>query len=1146
MTSSHPEREESILPFTHGIEVELQVIKKDGSWIRGEEVLSIFDAIVSTAKSLLDRKIRETNVESVQQKYSHSTQTEEGERGSRIVASYLDPKGILREYTLLGHDPNVTSLTWILEVATPPCTTLEELAWWLQTLVAIAYDSIPKDARIHLISTGLNPTQEYLKNLSFGEHHHILSPDVSEELKQAVYNLIRNFLPHLIALSVNSPFENKRPTDAITIDSKNRTRAPRCKRSIRLLKNLTQLGPISEFELIPYLVSSDQEAFARHVNRSYAKMVDIYPFTDYGTIEVRVFDTQLSVPRRVGIAQLLQALALKAKRMLDNGERIPDVGSKSLAANRASAVAAGLWGAFYLAESEEDGEFYTIYNNVIREDGTVDELHSNRFLGDAVGSMLYFIRDELEELDVIDNPFMQPLLVSVFGSDTVEPRTTTADYQLDVYAKSGMNLVVLLRDLAEVTRECSTNWLYDPLVGVPRLPAWMCWWKGFQIDITPRVERVFGGQDASFVISLRNALGWSISGLVVRYRVEDSRRRLVTEDIVSVPEMANEATHVVDVGFTTEKDASAYNLIATVCLGKKELTFSRTINTFWMNMAIRPTTSTQFADGRTPVLFTGELETNYPERTQIDCLVEVVAPRLETVFARVSKSYVVSKDDVILLNNEELPALMIPDDASIGVERCILRVSAVDGRKEEIAVATSKPFYVGFTQIGPQVLLRTDAKDKHAPGEVVHGEVGLRGKGNTIPKDARLVIEFVTDAETRYAIINLIASELLADSVRFEWRVPFASSKEPEENVGRIRATIVDGTTEIARAESEVFTITGLGVSMSIDSLRAPRRAQIGGEISGWLRVRRNTELGEPAKLTLKFEYPNGEEFAGSEQMVKQSRNLSIAYGPIVVPKPKALDNPRKVKLTATVFYAGIRLHSRSTEIDLMPSAGDEIVAISFSGLSPFVLPDESVRGAVHVTNTTGQVQRCTLLVGFESMVGVSEIIAMPVIFDADESKIFPMQFRIPLSIEMSTAHVIASVTCGDVTAEQRHRLKVKAIESPLFHAEFSLRDHGGQEILELVPRATPVWITVQLHTTRELNEGLELLLRVLSHRQTVAEFSIPYDMLDDERGSATVKWVTPSVDSVTGYHLDLVVMESGRMLPNRAVDVQEKQFTVY
>ena len=49
MMSSTKDTEEMDLPFPHGIEVELQVIRKDGTWIRGENILDVFDKIVSSA-----------------------------------------------------------------------------------------------------------------------------------------------------------------------------------------------------------------------------------------------------------------------------------------------------------------------------------------------------------------------------------------------------------------------------------------------------------------------------------------------------------------------------------------------------------------------------------------------------------------------------------------------------------------------------------------------------------------------------------------------------------------------------------------------------------------------------------------------------------------------------------------------------------------------------------------------------------------------------------------------------------------------------------------------------------------------------------------------------------------------------------------
>ncbi|MHA1926357.1 MAG: hypothetical protein ACW974_10625, partial [Candidatus Thorarchaeota archaeon] len=75
MTDINPRESEMHLPFVHGIEVELQVIKRDGSWIRGEEILTIFDKLISNAKALLDKRIQAARIESVKRKYKHSSQT---------------------------------------------------------------------------------------------------------------------------------------------------------------------------------------------------------------------------------------------------------------------------------------------------------------------------------------------------------------------------------------------------------------------------------------------------------------------------------------------------------------------------------------------------------------------------------------------------------------------------------------------------------------------------------------------------------------------------------------------------------------------------------------------------------------------------------------------------------------------------------------------------------------------------------------------------------------------------------------------------------------------------------------------------------------------------------------------------------------
>ncbi|MGY5871193.1 MAG: hypothetical protein RTV72_03020 [Candidatus Thorarchaeota archaeon] len=1140
--SSTKDALEMELPFPHGIEVELQVIRKDGTWIRGENILDVFDKIVSSAKGLLDKRIRSSSVASVREKYGQSAQTEEGERGSRIVATYQDPSGNPKEYTLLGHDPNVTSLTWILEVATPPCTTLEELAWWVQTLIAISYESLPKDSQAILISTGLNPTQEYLRNLSFGEHHHILSPSINENTKIAVYNMIRNFIPHLIALSVNSPFENKAPSDEINIDDEGRVRAPRCKRSIRLFRNTTQMGPTNEFELIPHIHDTDKDAFAKHVNRSYARMVDMYPYTDYGTIELRVCDTQLSIPRRMGLALILQALALKAQRMTERGESVPDIGAKTLAANRASAVSAGLWGPF--RPSDGTDEYHTIYNHQITDNGQIDNSRRNRFLGDAIVSMLYMIRNELEELNIIENPFMQALLVSIFGSEFSPPRTTGADFQLNVYAKSDFNMVVLLKQLAEVTRECSTNWLYDPIEGTPHLPTWLCWWKGLEPEIVTDTERAFAGQDVQFSILIRNSTGRNMENMSLSYSVEDSDRKVVDSNILAIPNIEAGEIHVSTVSFATRKDTSAYNVIAEVGFAGRIINLASTINMYWMKTSIKPGTTTQFADGKTPVLFTSEVETNYPMKSLVTCEVNLLAPGLEKIIASLTNTLEIEGGEISVIESSRFPPLLIPPDAAEGVERCVLQMKLLNEEGHEIAEGTSKPFYVGFVRRGPQVIIDSELKSSYTPGEYLSGSVAISDKSNAIGSSARLIIEYRADSGLTTEIENLSSDEFLENDVSYHWRIPQIEEGSQSDRVGKIKARVMMRGQEIAVSESDRFSIEHVTTLVNLDSLRVPKRAHIGGKISGWLRIRRNTEQGNPAFLTMSLVFPNGEEHIVLRQSVKQSKNLSLAFGPITIPAPKSAAVPKSITLSATLSYAGLEMDKRSAEIDLVGGPSADIAKIDFIGLPGFVLPDQLVQVTTQIESNMGKEAACDLTVELESIGGNITLLERALDIGVGKPKMIPVPLRIPLGAEMSTAHLKATLRCGSKSCSSSQRFKVKAIESPFFKINFSVKNEAGDEVPGLVARLSPVEIETKVESTREGMENLKLHLRIMSRRDVIKEFELP--LSKDSESVLTVKWLTPPIDVVTGFIVDAVVSQNGRDLPRRAIDVTKKQFTVY
>ena len=902
------------------------------------------------------------------------------------------------------------------------------------------------------------------------------------------------------------------------------------------------MGPTNEFELIPYIIESDKEAFAKHVNRSYARMVDMYPYTDYGTIELRVSDTQLSIPRRMGLALILQALALKAKRMVKRGESIPDIGAKYLASNRASAVSAGLWGPFHPSEGSD--QYHTIYNHQITDSGEINSSRRNRFLGDAVVSMFYLIREELDELKIVENPFMQALLASVFGSDFSLPRTTGADFQLDVYAKSDFNMVVLLKQLAEVTRECSTNWLYDPIEGTPHLPTWLCWWKGLELEIITDTERTFAGQDVQFSILIRNSTGRNMENISVSYSVEDSERNIVDSNILAIPTILAGEIHVSNVTFSTRKDTSAYNIIAEVGFVGRQINLASTINMFWMKASIKPGTTTQFADGKTPVLYRGEVETNYPMKSIVTCEVNLLVPGLEKIVSHLSDSFEIEGGETTILESTQFPPLLIPPDAAEGVERCILQMRLLNEDGHEIAEGASKPFYVGFVRRGPQVIIESELKSSYTPGEYIFGTIVVSDKNKDIIPSSRLIVEYYADSGEIIEIVDLSSDEFLENDVSFQWRVPHIEIGRQADRVGRIRARVMTRGSEITSTESDRFTIEHITTRVNLDSLRVPKRSHIGGKISGWLRIRRNTELGNPANLTMTLVFPDGEEHIVLRQAVKQSKNLSLAFGPITIPAPKSVEPPKSITLTATLSYAGLEMDKRSAEIDLVGGPSADIAKINFIGLPSFVLPDQMVQVTAQLESNLTKPIACELTIELESIGGNSILLEREIDLELGKPKMIPVPLRIPLGAEMSTAHLKAMLRCGNQSSGHSQRFKVKAIENPLFKIGFSIRNETGEEVPGLVARLSPVDIITRIESIREGMKNLKLHLRIMSRRDIVKEFELPIGK--ERENILRVKWLTPPIDVVTGYYVDAQISQDGQHLPKRALDVTRKQFTVY
>ncbi|AEG94710.1 YbdK family carboxylate-amine ligase [Ramlibacter tataouinensis] len=129
----------------------------------------------------------------------------------------------------------------------------------------------------------------------FGQHVHIGCPTADEAL--LMLHRMSRYIPHFIALSASSPYVQAQDTQ---FDS-------------------ARLNSVFAFPMsgrAPFTLSWDHfgEFFSKTTRTGVVKSMkdfywDIRPKPEYGTIEIRVFDTPLTVERAAALAGFVQALA---------------------------------------------------------------------------------------------------------------------------------------------------------------------------------------------------------------------------------------------------------------------------------------------------------------------------------------------------------------------------------------------------------------------------------------------------------------------------------------------------------------------------------------------------------------------------------------------------------------------------------------------------------------------------------------------------------------------------------------------------------------------------------------------------------------------------------------------------------------------
>ena len=468
------------LPFTHGIEMELIIADDNGNYPPGDEMVFRMKEIVKDAIKIMDQILYEGRSDFLpipdyirQKVLARPWGRDDIEKGYAMNLRYA-LGGSSVDIDAFARDGNVTAITYILELVTPPCEYVEELAYWASTLFLLAKATLPKD--LHIIASAINPaTREYMRGVSQADHSH-LGTFESELEKVQGYCMIRNFIPHIIALTCNSPIINNKPTDVVKVIN-GRITAPNCVRSLRLKNNTTMLSNNDPNHFIPYLTSIDQNSmsyFLQVVQKASledGRFQDVFPFTDWGTIEVRISDAQISICRRIGIGMLLQAMCYKARKLLKKGVWVPDAGSATIAYNRKAAIERGLIALF--RPQNLTREHLAKYDREFAEQYLGPANQPIRYMMQAVQRMFFYLKDELKELGFLYSPFLKPLLQSVFGSVSyAEPPITEAEYQLSLYdykLKNGENPNILY-DLIYFTIQYCQDPLNNPLTGVLTLP----------------------------------------------------------------------------------------------------------------------------------------------------------------------------------------------------------------------------------------------------------------------------------------------------------------------------------------------------------------------------------------------------------------------------------------------------------------------------------------------------------------------------------------------------------------------------------------------------------------------------------------------------------------------------------------------------
>jgi carboxylate-amine ligase len=202
-------------------------------------------------------------------------------------------------------------------------------------------------------------------NLIFGLHVHVGIEDREAAIR--VMNSLRYFLPHILALSTNSPFWLGMETGYKSYRAKVFEHFPRT--------NLPDsFASYSEFEAYVNLLIK-----TNCIDNAKKIWWDVRPHPFFNTVEVRICDIPLRAEESIAIAALIQATALKLWKLHAFNLDFRQYSRALLMENKFRAVRYGLDGKLIdFGKQEEVDERDLILEYLRFVDAEVDELDSRR------------------------------------------------------------------------------------------------------------------------------------------------------------------------------------------------------------------------------------------------------------------------------------------------------------------------------------------------------------------------------------------------------------------------------------------------------------------------------------------------------------------------------------------------------------------------------------------------------------------------------------------------------------------------------------------------------------------------------------------------------------------------------------------------